>query len=320
MYRPEIKVFDCTIRDGGLMNKWDFPKAMVKDVFQGLHDAGVDYAELGYRADKSQFDPKEFGPWRFCDEEDLRDVAFASDTTKISVMCDVGRTDYATFLPKEDSIVSMYRVATYAKDIDKAIHLGNHAKNLGYEVCVNIMAASTVLERDLDEALAQLKDTDFDVVYLVDSFGYFYSEQVQYLAEKYINALDGKQVGIHCHNNQQLAFANTVEGIIRGINYVDGSIYGMGRAAGNCTTELLLGFLKNPKFKLAPVLDLIEKYFLDLQAELRWGYEVPYMVTGILNKHPRTGMALMDEVIAGAKDRKGFGDFYRDHLSVEDVD
>src|SRR6185295_12014220 len=111
----------------------------------------------------------------------------------------------------------------------------------------------------LDEALDQLAATNFEAVYLVDSFGYLYSEQVHYLAQKYIERLKGKQVGIHCHNNQQLAFANTIEGIIKGINWLDATIYGMGRAAGNCPLELLVDFLKNPKFDVRPILDLIQK-------------------------------------------------------------
>jgi 4-hydroxy 2-oxovalerate aldolase len=317
MYRPEIKILDCTIRDGGLMNNWEFDKSMVKDVFQGLVEAGVDYVELGYRADKKEFSPKDHGPWRFCDEEDLRDVAYECDT-KISVMVDVGRTDYNSILPKDQSIVSMFRVATYAKEVDKAIHLGQFIKDQGYEVCINIMAASHILEPELDEALAQLAKTDFEAVYLVDSFGYFYSEQIHYLADKYIQGLNGKTVGIHCHNNQQLAFANTIEGIIKGINFVDGSIYGMGRAAGNCTTELLLGFLKNPKYDVRPVLALIEKYFEKLMKELKWGYEMPYMVSGILNKHPRASLAYMQE--GSAMREKGIVAYYNDQVGVEDID
>lgn len=318
MYRPQIKVLDCTIRDGGLMNNWAFSKEMVREVFQGLTDAGVDYIELGYRADKKQFSPKESGPWRFCDEEDLREVAFKCDT-KISVMCDVGRTDYSTILPSDQSIVSMYRVATYVKEIDKAIHMIRHIKEMGYEVTCNIMAVSTNLEPDLDEALEQLADTPVDVVYLVDSFGYFYSEQIHYLADKYRAKLPGKELGIHCHNNQQLAFANTIEGIIKNINYVDGSIYGMGRAGGNCTTELLLSFLKNPKFRLGPVLALAEKYFMKMQTELKWGYELPYMLTGSLNKHPRAALAFVKASIEGNNPR-GIVEFYDELIAVEGVD
>jgi len=189
----------------------------------------------------------------------------------------------------------MVRVATYAKDIDKAIHLGNHVRDLGYEVSVNVMAVSHVLEPDLDEALAQLAKTKFQVVYLVDSFGYFYSEQIQYLAKKYLSVLRpaGIEVGVHMHNNIQLGFANTVEGIIQGINYLDATVYGMGRAAGNCPLELLVDFLKNPKFDVRPILDLIQKYFVDMKQDLRWGYEIPYAITGLLNKHPRAALAYM---------------------------
>jgi 4-hydroxy 2-oxovalerate aldolase len=313
MYRPEIKVIDCTIRDGGLMNDWRFDKQMVKDTFNALAQAGIDYVELGYRADKKQFSPKDFGAWRFCDEADLREVAYECPT-KISVMCDVGRTDYNAFLPASESLVKMIRVATYVKDIDKAIHLGKHVKSMGYEVSVNIMAVSHALEPDLDEALSELAATDFDVIYIVDSFGYFYSEQVHYLAEKYLSRLTGKQVGIHCHNNQQLAFANTIEGIIKGINYLDGTVYEIGRAAGNCPLELLMGFLKNPKFDVRPIMTLIEKYFLQLIKDLRWGYEIPYAITGILNKHPRAAMAFMKGVHGNS-----FSEFFDEMLNVDDI-
>lgn len=315
MYRPEIRIVDCTIRDGGLMNDHRFSTELVRKVFDACAKAGVDYCELGYRADKAQFSTSDFGPWKFCDEEDLRSVAYECDT-KVSVMADVGRTDYDDIIPAKDSIVSMYRVATYCKDIDKAIDLGNHARAQGYEVSVNIMAVSHVLEPDLDEGLAQLAGADFQFVYLVDSFGYLYSEQVQYLADKYLTAFKNSdiEVGIHCHNNQQLAFSNTVEGIIKGINTLDGSIYGMGRAAGNCTTELLLGFLKNPRYDVQPILNLIEEEFIDLHRELKWGYQIPYMVTGILNKHPRSAMALMLE-----KDGVSYGDFFKNLTTEEEI-
>lgn len=313
MYRPEIKVLDCTIRDGGLMNDWRFDKAFVKEVFEGLVKAGVDYVELGYRADKAQFSTDDFGPWRFCDEQDLRDVAYACDT-KISIMVDVGRTDYDSIPPVDESIVRMYRVATYVKEIDKAIHLGNHLQALGYEVCVNIMAVSHALEPDVDEALDQLAQTPFAAVYLVDSFGYLYSEQIHYLAEKYLSRLPGKQVGIHCHNNLELGFANTIEAVVKGINYLDATIYGIGRAAGNCPLESLMGFLKNPKYDVRPVFDLIEKHFIKLKQELRWGYEIPYAITGMLNKHPRAAMAFMKGVHGNS-----FREFYDELLNVDDV-
>ena len=127
----------------------------------------------------------------------------------------------------------------------------------------------------------------------MDSFGALYSEQVWYLVEKYRQHLKNKEIGVHFHNNQQLAFANTIEGIIRGANYLDGTIYGLWRGAGNCPTELLLGFLKNPKFDLKPILAAIQKVIQPLTEYLQWGYHIPYVLTGILNRHPREAMAHM---------------------------
>lgn len=313
MYRPDVRVLDCTIRDGGLMNDWRFPKAMVKDVFHTLAHAGVDYIELGYRADKAQFSPEDYGPWRFCDEEDLREVAYPCDA-KVAVMCDVGRTDPDTLLPADESIIKLIRVATYVQDMPKAIELGALAKRLGYEVSVNIMAVSHVLEPDLDRALDELAATDFDMVYLVDSFGSFYSEQIHYLTEKYLTRIGGKQLGIHCHNNQQLAYANTIEGVLRGITCVDATVYGIGRAAGNCPLELILPFLKNPRYDVRPVLDLIMTYFEALRDELRWGYEMPYAITGLLNKHPRAAKSLLE-----GEGAPRYGAFWDELLHVDDA-
>jgi 4-hydroxy 2-oxovalerate aldolase len=99
-------------------------------------------------------------------------------------------------------------------------------------------------------------------------------------------------VGVHAHNNQQLGFANTIEGIIQGCNFVDATIYGIGRAAGNCPLELLMGFLKNPKYDLKPIMDVIAKEFLPLRKKIEWGYIIPYAITGMFNEHPRAAMEL----------------------------
>jgi 4-hydroxy 2-oxovalerate aldolase len=313
MYRPEIKAFDCTIRDGGLCNNHQFSHDLVRRVFQALKLANVDYMEIGYFSSKAQFSPEKFGAWKFCAEEDIRDVAEPCDT-KISVMVDLGRVELDDIRPRHDSIVNTMRVACYVKDVDKAIALANHIKEKGYETFVNIMAVSHALEPDLDEALRQLADTGLDGVYLVDSFGYLYSEQVRYLVNKYQALCKGKKIGVHMHNNQQLAFANTVEGIIQGVNYLDCTIYGMGRGAGNCPTELLLGFLKNPKFNIRPILDLISADFISMMEKYKWGYQIPYMVCGILNQHPRLAMAQMD-----SENWLEFTKFYEASLKDEDL-
>jgi len=294
MYRKEIKVLDCTIRDGGLMNNHLFTDDFLSAVFRAVNISGVDYVELGYKADESQFSRSEYGSMKFCSEKDIEKVINGEEVkSKISVMVDIGRVDPSTIPQKSESLIDMMRVASYVKDIDKAIDLAGQLKAKGYEATINLMAVSHARERELDEALMQVeKESDIDALYLVDSFGALYSEQISYLAKKYKSLMPTKEIGIHAHNNQQLAFANTIEAIIQNVNYLDGTIFGIGRAAGNCPLELLLGFLKNPKYDLRPILEILESHFVKLKDEIEWGYTIPYMITGILDVHPRAGMKL----------------------------
>ena len=309
MYRPEIKVLDCTIRDGGLINEHLFEDKFVRAVYKAVVAAGVDYIELGYRASEKYFSSDKYGKAKFCSEDFLRKVTEGIESnTKISAMVDIGRVDPEDIPEKKDSVVDMMRVACYVKDIDKAIDLVNHCAEKGYETTVNIMAISTALTPDLDEGLAQLAECPVNAVYIVDSFGALFSEQIHFLVQEYKKYLHpkGKEVGIHWHNNQQLGFANTIEAIRKGANYLDATIFGIGRAAGNCPLELLLAFLKNPKFKLDPILEVIEEEFLPLRDQIEWGYIIPHMITGILNMHPRSAMALR-----ASHDKDKYTKFYR---------
>ena len=295
MYKPEIKVIDCTVRDGGLMNKWQFSDQFVRNVYEGLVAAGVDYMEIGYLSSLSAFDPEEYGPWRFCFEKDLqRIIGDGEKKIKLSAMADIGRIDLDDIPPRSESSLDMIRVACYVHQTDKAIALAEHCQEKGYETTINLMAVSTVGLRDLNEALEDLAKSKVPIIYLVDSFGAFYSEDVDALATKYSERLPDKKIGIHCHNNQQLAFANTIAAIINGIEYLDATLYGIGRGAGNCPLELLLSFLKNPKFKTRPLIKCIEKDILPWSKKIDWGYSVPYMVTGVVNQHPRTAIAHME--------------------------
>ncbi|MFA4857850.1 MAG: aldolase catalytic domain-containing protein [Candidatus Margulisiibacteriota bacterium] len=294
MFREKIKVLDCTIRDGGLINNHAFDDRFVREVYKALSAAGVDYMEIGYKNSKKLFAGQEFGKWKFCDDEDIKKIIDGVPSkTKLSVMVDVGRVDVDDIKPKKNSPVDMIRVACYIKEIDKAIFLINNFAEKGYETTVNIMAISKALDNELNEALHQLEEeSKAKVIYIVDSFGSLYQETTEFLIKKAKSILKTKEVGMHAHNNQQLAFGNTIEAIIHDANYVDGTIYGLGRAAGNCPLELLLGFLKNPKYDIRPILDVIAKEFIPLREKLEWGYVIPYAIAGMLNEHPRAAMAL----------------------------
>jgi len=296
MYRPQIRVVDCTIRDGGLMNNSRFSVETVRSVYEAACETGVDIIELGYRNSKEMFPPSEYGLWRHCDEDDLQAVVGEKNSkTKVAVMQDAHKAVAEDVVPRSESVVDVIRVATYVKDIDKAIALANNATDKGYEATINIMAISHALDRELDEALQQIEEeTKIVACYIVDSYGALYCEDIDYLYEKYAGRLKTKEIGVHCHNHQQLAFANTIQGIIRGANYVDGTLFGLGRAAGNCPLELLISFLKNPKFDVRPLLDVVASTILPLREEIEWGYHIPYMITGTLNLHPRSAMEHME--------------------------
>jgi 4-hydroxy 2-oxovalerate aldolase len=314
MYRPQIKVLDCTIRDGGLINNHYFTDEFVRAVYQAISKSGIDYIEFGYRCSKELFPIKDYGAWKYCDDEKILEIIDGIESNvKISIMVDAHRVKEQQFAPVDKSPVDMIRVATYVKDIDKAIELVKKTKDLGYETTVNIMAVSKEGEPELVEALKQLAICKPDVVYIVDSFGALYCEQIEHLVKLHKQLLPGIEIGIHCHNNQQLAFSNTIEGIIHNANYLDASLYGIGRGPGNCPLELLMGFLKNPKFNLSPILKVIEDYMLPIQKEIEWGYLIPYMITGILNEHPRAAIAMRQ---TDKKDK--YAEFYEEILETLD--
>ena len=316
-FRPDVKVLDCTLRDGGLVNNFEFTDEFVKDLYNTNVAAGVDYMEFGYKADKDIFDEADFGKWKFCKEEDIRAIVGENNTSlKISVMADVGRTNMERDIkPKSESVIDMIRVATYVHQIPAAIELVNYCADLGYETTVNIMAISTASKVELDEALEMLSSqSKADYIYLVDSYGSIYPEHIRMLSERYLEVAEkyGKKVGVHAHNNQMLAFANTIEACAVGVSLLDVTMSGMGRGAGNCYTELLLGFLRNPKFKLNPVLKFIEKHMVPMkQSGAVWGCDVQYMLTGQTNQHPRTAIAFTGEK------RTDYSKFYTEITSYE---
>jgi len=297
MFRKEIKVFDCTIRDGGLINNYHFTDEFVKAVYQALCKAGVDYMEIGKKLCVGDvYTREDFGKWNFCDEDDIKRVvdSYEGDYRPVlAVMYDVGRVDTASLLPADQSVIGMIRTACYVADIDKGLDLVKRTKDQGYETTVNIMAPSAAIETDLIEALEQVNATpEVDYLYLVDSFGAFYSEQISAYLKLYQKHAPDKELGFHAHNNQQLAFSNTQQCIIEGVNMLDATVNGIGRGAGNCNLELLMNFLKNPKFDVRPIYRFIQDHMIDLRKEIEWGFNDIYGISGHLNQHPREAMKL----------------------------
>lgn len=315
-FRPDIKVLDATIRDGGLVNDFYFTDEFIKALYQANVKAGVDYMEFGYRADKEMFNEDEFGKWKFASDDHIREIVGDNNTDlKLSIMADVGRCNYKEDIhDRNDSPVDLIRVATYVNTMPAAIDMIEDANRKGYETTCNIMAISNAKESDINRALEMLGKSCVDGIYIVDSFGSLFPEQIRKISDQYLEIADkyGKYIGMHAHNNQQLAFANTIESCAEGVSFLDATMGGMGRGAGNCAMELLLGFLKNPKYKLFPVVKFIEEYIEPLIAEgVSWGFAIPYLLTGHLNQHPRAAIAAMQE------GRKDYSEFYKEIIDKD---
>ena len=163
-YRPELKVLDCTIRDGGLVNSHRFSDEFVTAVYQASIAAGVDYMEIGYKNSKKTFPVDKFGPWRHCDEADLQRLVGGHDPVatglKLAAMADAGKSDWETdIVPAADSPLSMIRVAFYAHQVSEAVDMIRHAAELGYETTANLMAISNITEEEIDTVLEAIADT-----------------------------------------------------------------------------------------------------------------------------------------------------------------
>lgn len=295
----EIKTLDCTIRDGGLINKHQFSLDEVKTLYYYLNISNMDYMELGYKNSKKLYSENEYGLWKFCDDDVISEVKSSqpSNKIKLAIMVDVGKEDISTIKKASESPYSLIRVASYVKDIKRGIELVNYFHDLGYETSINIMAISRDHGIELTEALDLVNDNcKCDYVYIVDSFGSFYPIDIKNEVFRYRSIIQNKKFGFHGHNNQQLAFANTIESINNNIDIVDSTLYGIGRGSGNCSSELLISYLiknlpnKYQTINLTSLLEAIESLKFPLHKDFNLGYNIPLMITGILNKHPKSAI------------------------------
>jgi 4-hydroxy 2-oxovalerate aldolase len=293
-----MKIIDCTIRDGGLMNKWQFDQPMVAAVVEASVGAGVDYIEIGYKASAEYFDPAEYGIWRFSPEAALREVwgnEKVRNRSRLAIMIDIGRFKLEELCPAADSVVSMFRVACYVHQIDEAIATSQHLHQLGYQTTLNIMAVSEADENELEAGLQRIaQNSPALAIYVVDSYGSLSPAACMGLVHHYQRLCPGKAIGFHGHNNQQLALANSLAAMEAGAAFVDASLLGMGRGAGNCHLELLMSQLGANLTQVQGLLRAAELHIAPLQPSLKWGYSLPYALAGMANQHPRRAMAIMD--------------------------
>jgi len=292
----DFQVLDCTIRDGGYLNNWHFDKRLVREAYRALSKSGVDYIEIGYRGTEKHFDKNTCGVWRFTPEEAVREVISNIHGAKLALMADYGKISAQDFCDAKDSAVGLVRVAAHKDCLKEAIKLLGEVKKKGYAVSLNAMDYNNLSESERDELIVMLKGSGLDYIYVVDSYGSLFPYQIKPIVEPLLSIPDIK-VGFHPHNSLQMAFANALEAVRCGVHILDSTIYGMGRAAGNLPTEIIISFLekeKKDRYNSIPLLNIIDRYFVSLLHENKWGYQLPYMLSGMFQCHPNYAKSLVD--------------------------
>ena len=294
--KEDIVFLDCTLRDGGYYNSWDFDLANSEKLLKSLNRAGVDIIEVGYKSpeNSSTF----YGLYKYCNEEYLSFLS-KSDSSQYAFMIDVkefivdDKVDFAALdqlvLPAEKSIFSWVRLASHFATIQHVEAMTTYFKDLGYIVGFNLMGGSLLSEDQIIAGLEVAKSVQTEVFYLADSFGSFYPEDIRKLVRLIKTHYQG-DIGIHTHDNQGMAYANSLAAIEEGVKYVDATVTGMGRGAGNLHTEqFLMGYAKKENksnYKAAALLPIISDYIAPMKAHYKWGFSPAYMYSGLHNIHP----------------------------------
>lgn len=293
---PNYQILDCTIRDGGYLNDWYFDKQLVREVYRALSKSGVDFIEIGFRGTEKYFDKDSYGLWRFSEEEVIREVTANIKGAKLALMADFGKVGLDDFCNADESAVGMVRVAAHKDKAGDAIALLEKIREKGYLVSLNAMGYANYSEAERKELIKAVRQSELDYVYVADSYASMFPDQIRSTFEPLLE-ISHIKVGFHPHNNLQMAFANSLEAINCGVHIIDSTIYGMGRAAGNLPTEILISYMekKNPdKYNSVPVLNIIDRYFVGLKEQDKWGYQLPYMLSSMFQCHPNYAKTLVD--------------------------
>jgi 4-hydroxy 2-oxovalerate aldolase len=288
---------DCTFRDGGHLNKWDFPGVLVGDTYTASSRAGIDIFEMGYRVAPSMEGYARLGPWAKCTDEFLRqEFGDKPSGVPLAVMVDAGRVRLEDIGPRRDSPVSMIRIATYFKTLEQAIDLVSAVSERGYETSLNLMAIGRYSPAELEEAKGRLAAAKVRRIYCADSFGSFFPEKVKFLIAQ-LREIGNVEVGFHAHNNLQMAFANTLAALEAGAGWIDATVYGMGRGVGNLPLEILVAYLQDrqpDRYNVIPLLEVIARHFTPLQKSLGWGYGLAGLMSAAFDVHPTYASKMLE--------------------------
>lgn len=295
-----IKVLDCTLRDGGYINDWEFKQSNIKMILNYLRESNVDVIECGFLSNKRAYDQEKS---IFDTIERMKEV-LPEDRGNSKYVCMVNYGEYnAKDIPDYDGTsVDGIRIAFHKKDLHEALELCREISKKGYMTFIQPMV--TINYSDLE--LLKLAETANEIMpfalYIADSFGVMKKNdllRIFYLLDHNVN----KEIliGYHAHNNLQLAYSNAQALVNANTNrerIIDSSVFGMGRGAGNLNTELFIQYLNDSldkKYKVYPLLQIIDKVLNKIYAKNYWGYSLPYYLSAAYNCHPNYASYLSEK-------------------------
>ena len=288
--KKKIKILDCTLRDGGYYNNWKFEKSLVKNYLKSMNQANINYVEIGFRFLKKN---SLYGPYAFISEKLIRSLN-TNKNTKLAIMINGIEyfnlaEDYKNlFIHSNKSQISLIRIAINFNDFAKVKNISDFLKKRGYLVAINLMQSHGKKESDHIKIIKQIKSwNNCDILYFADSLGSMIPEDVKKLSKIYASNWK-KEFGFHSHNNRTFSLANSVEAINSGATFIDSTICGMGRGAGNLSTESLLIELNNLELHKGSVdkISKISNSFKRLQTIYKWGPNSFYHLASLNNIHP----------------------------------
>ena len=282
-------ILDCTLRDGGYINNWRFNNEFIENFITIMNETNVDFVEIGFINKDQFYKKKTTGIMRNINEEYLD--LYANSKFKISVLGDYKNINMELLRKKIN--VDLVRIAFNKKDMDDAIKICKEIQDLGYNVSINAMAITNYSKDELNNLINIVNKHKFFLLYLADSYGGLNNDNINIYLNMFNEKLDNTAIGIHLHNNMNNAFSNFEYSLNLNINkelYIDCTLFGMGRGAGNLQTELVLNKMKKNLNKdiLLKLLYFIEKYIKNLYNNnvCNWGYDLDFFIAGIFNLHP----------------------------------
>ena len=289
----KVTHLDCTFRDGGYYNNWDFETKLANKYLYALSKINVDYVEIGFRF----FDKKRVkGKFGYCDEKFLNKLKIPKNIN-LAVMINASdvleNENYdksfikKNFVKQTKSKIKLVRVATHFHELQLISPIIKDLKNLGYEIGINVMQISNKKNFEISKAIKIIKKINPKVLYFADSLGSLSLDQTINII-KIIKRYWRKDIGIHTHDNLGNALRNSMIALKNGVKWIDTTISGMGRGPGNTKTELaIIEFEKiKKKIDIIPLTKLVNNEFNDLKNKFKWGTNPYYYMAGKWGIHP----------------------------------